>query len=241
MVAVEFGNSTINYQIIRSNRKTVGLEVSIEEGVIVRAPEKISEERIKEVVKKKAEWIMRKQKRLDEIKPAPKPKEFISGERLPYLGRRYRLKVKRVDTIGVSVNLYQGKLMIDVGSDLGEYERKEIIKNKVMQWYRKHAEKQIKERVKKYQNKIGVEPNSIKIKKQKKRWGSCSSLGNLNFNWKLIMAPMRIIDYIVVHELAHLKYPNHSKEYWDLVESIIPDYEQKQEWLRINGRQLDLK
>ena len=98
-------------------------------------------------------------------------------------------------------------------------ERREIIREEVIQWYRSHADTKIKERVKKYQEQIGEMPNAIKVKKQKKRWGSCSSKRNLNFNWKLIMALMSVIDYLVVHELAHLKYPNHSKEFWQLVEA----------------------
>jgi len=115
-----------------------------------------------------------------------------------------------------------------------------LIRDEVIQWYRNHADQKIRERVKKYQKQIGEEPNSIKVKKQKKRWGSCSSKRNLNFNWKLIMAPMSVVDYLVVHELSHLKYPNHSKEFWQLVEAVIPNYEEKQEWLRVNGRKLNI-
>jgi len=240
MDAVQFGTQTIDYELVRSDRKTVGLEVSLEEGVKVRAPKKLAKEKIKEVVKGKAEWILKKQKKLSEVKPPPKPKEFLSGEKLSYLGRRYRLKVSKSEAPGVSVRLYQGKFEIKVGSDVSQAERRARIKKEVISWYRDHAEQKIKERVKMYQPKVGAEPNKVKVKKQKKRWGSCSSKGNLNFNWKIIMAPMSIVDYIVVHELVHLKYPNHSQEFWQLVEAIIPNYEEKKEWLRINGNRLNL-
>ncbi|MFW6026541.1 MAG: M48 family metallopeptidase, partial [Candidatus Woesearchaeota archaeon] len=118
--------------------------------------------------------------------------------------------------------------------------RREKIKENIISWYRERADKKIKERVNKYKDKIGIEPNNVKVKKQKKRWGSCSSKGNLNFNWKLIMAPMSIVNYIVVHELTHLKYSNYSQDFWQLIETIIPDYEERQEWLRINGRKLTI-
>jgi predicted metal-dependent hydrolase len=127
-----------------------------------------------------------------------------------------------------------------MNSSLKEKKRRENIRQAFISWYREHADKKVKERVEKYKNMIGVNPNRVRVKKQKKRWGSCSSRGNLNFNWKLIMAPMEIIDYLVVHEMAHLIYPNHSRDYWELVETIIPDYKERQEWLRINGNRLTI-
>ncbi|MBM7556838.1 M48 family metallopeptidase [Halanaerobacter jeridensis] len=242
MPAIEYGTTIIKYKVVRSDRKTVGLEVSIEGGVKIRAPEELSENEIEEVVEKKAEWILKKQDKLSDVKPAPIPKEFLSGEKLPYLGRRYRIKVKESDNVDqVKVKLYQGKFWIMVSKDVSDSDsRRELIRDEVIQWYRSHADQKIRERVKKYQEQIGEAPNLIKVKKQKKRWGSCSSKRNLNFNWKLIMAPMSVVDYLVVHELAHLKYPNHSKEFWQLVEAVIPNYEEKQEWLRVNGRQLSI-
>jgi len=241
MPEVDYGSNTITYDVIRTDRKTVGLEVDVEDGILVRAPNHLSSVEIKRIVKKKADWIQRKQKKVNEIKPAPQPKEFLSGEKLPYLGRRYRLQVSRTNEVKkASVKLYQGKFQVQVNSLLEEEARRLAIRAAFIAWYRKRAEVKINERVEKYKTKIGVEPNNVKIKKQKKRWGSCSSKGNLNFNWKLIMAPMSIIDYLVVHELAHLKYSNHSRDFWNLVGALVPDYEGKQEWLRINGRQLTI-
>lgn len=241
MSQVQFGNKIINYNIIRSNRKTLGLEVNLEEGVLVRAPKNTDKDRIKKIVTKKAEWITRKLKEFDEVKPSPAPKEFMSGEKLLYIGRRYRIKLINKDINNVSVKLFQGKFIIEANNNLSDEKRRIKIRNEVENWYRKHAKEKITERVNKYIKQVGENPNNIKIKKQKKRWGSCSSIGNLNFNWKLIMAPMSIIDYIVVHELVHLKYPNHSKDFWNLVEAIIPDYQKKQKWLKINGKRLDLR
>ncbi|MGM0472377.1 MAG: M48 family metallopeptidase [Bacillota bacterium] len=242
MAVIEYGTTTIEYEVVRSNRKTVGLEVSLEEGVKIRAPKKLSQAEVKEVVQNKAHWILKKQDKLGDVKPAPRPKEFLSGEKLSYLGRRYRIKAEISNHVDqVKVKLYQGKFWLMISKGVAEADnRRELIRKEVIQWYRRHADQKIRERVKKYQERIGESPNSIQIKQQKKRWGSCSAKRNLNFNWRLIMAPMSVIDYLVVHELVHLKYPNHSHDFWQLVEAIIPNYKAKQEWLRINGRQLNI-
>jgi len=241
MLEVDYGSNTIRYSVIRTDRKTVGLEVDVEDGVLVRAPNHLSSVEIKRIVKKKADWILRKQAKVNEIKSPPQPKEFLSGEKLPYLGCRYRLKINPTEEIKeASVKLYQGKFQVQVNAQLAGEERRSTIREELITWYRQRAEVKINERVKKYKQQIGVEPNNVKIKKQKKRWGSCSSKGNLNFNWKLIMAPMSVIDYLVVHELAHLKHSNHSQDFWNLVGAVVPHYEEKQEWLRINGRQLTI-
>lgn len=242
MQSITIGNTVVEYDIVKTDRKSIGIIVEPEKGVIVRSPKKLSEEKIKEVIQKKSSWILEKLDKVNEVKPKPSPREFLSGEKLPYLGRRYRLKVNQKENIKkVKVKLYRGKFYIYYPATItNESERREAIKEELIKWYRKHADIKLKERVNKYKKQIGEEPNLVRVKKQKKRWGSCSSKGNLNFNLKIIMAPMSIVDYIVIHELAHLKYSNHSKEFWGLVETIIPDYEERQEWLRINGRRLTL-
>ena len=238
---LKIGNTLIEYNIVRTNRKTLGINIDLEEGVVVRSPEKLNNKKIEDIVKNKSDWILKKLDKLGEIKDKPAPKEFMSGEKLPYIGRRYRLKVIEDENIKkAKVKLYQGKFIVKVDPNLKGDKRREKIRDAFISWYREHADKKIKKRVKKYKDQIGVEPNKIKVKKQKKRWGSCSNKGNLNFNWKLIMAPMSIIDYLVVHEMTHLIYPDHSREFWEMVETIIPDYKEKQEWLRINGNRLNI-
>jgi len=240
--SIKIGNTVVEYNIIKSKRKTVGIIVEPEKGVIVRSPERLSEEKIKRLIQKKSSWILEKLDRVSEVKPGPSPKEFLSGEKLPYLGRRYRLKVKEKEDIEKArIKLYRGHFYIYYPATItDEREGREAIRNELIKWYRRQADKKLRKRVDKYKKRIGVEPNSIRIKKQEKRWGSCSSKGNINFNWKIIIAPMIVVDYIVAHELVHLKHPNHSREFWELVETIIPDYEERQEWLRINGRRLTL-
>jgi len=245
MPSLDLGNSVITYEVIKSDRKTLGIKIDFDSGIIVRSPQKLSQNKIKEVLQDKSSWILEKLQKIDEIKSPPPPKKFLSGERFPYLGRHYLLQVNsdsKLDQKEAEVKYYQGKFIARVAPVVLENDnlRTELLQEKFIQWYRRKADKKIKERVHKYQSQLGVEPNNIKIKKQKKRWGSCSSKDNLNFNWKLILAPMSILDYIVVHELAHLKFSNHPRDFWQLVETIIPDYKKRQEWLRINGRQLTI-
>ena len=244
MEKINIGNTVIKFDIIRTNRKSVGLHVDPKKGVIIRVPEKLDKESIKEIIRNKSSWLLEKLDRVNEIKPEPTPKEFMSGEKLLYLGKRYRLKVMpqpNEKLKQVNIKLYQGKFIVNIPYRLDKQKDKRLttIRKELISWYRKHAEQKINERVNKYKEYIDVKPNTVKIKKQEKRWGSCSSKGNLNFNWKIIMAPMSIIDYVVVHELTHLKYPNHSNEFWQLVETILHDYKNKREWLRINGPILD--
>jgi len=240
MQQIKLGNQLINYEIIRTNRKTMGIIIDNDKNVIVRSPEDTVESKIEEVLKKKTSWILSKLKEMDKIKPAPKKKEFMSGEKLPYLGRRYRLEVLPSEISKPEVKLYQGKFIINYPKKLKEdgEQRREEIRYALIEWYREHAKEKINERVEKYKVKLDVEPNNVVVKKQKKRWGSCSSKGNLNFNWRIILAPMSIVDYLVVHELTHLLHDNHSKEFWSTVGSIIPDVKAKREWLKINGRRL---
>ena len=241
MEQIKIGKQTIDYEIIRSDRKSIGIIVDKDSNLVIRAPIKTDKEKIKEVISDKSEWILEKLEKVGEIKPAPKPKEFLSGEKLSYLGRKYRLKVKPADIDKARIKLYQGRFLIDYPKAFegDDGKRISVIRDALTEWYRGKAKIKIKERVDKYREELGVKPNSIKIKNQKTRWGSCSSLDNLNFNFKIIMAPMSIVDYIVVHELAHLIYDNHSREFWQTIKSIIPDYEERREWLRINGRRLD--
>ncbi|MGL5329237.1 MAG: M48 family metallopeptidase, partial [Peptostreptococcaceae bacterium] len=116
----------------------------------------------------------------------------------------------------------------------------ELIKASMEDWYRSKAKEQIEERLKYYQSYLDKKPKGIKIKEQKKRWGSCTSNNELLFNWRCIMAKAHALDYIIVHELCHMYHKDHSKAFWDLVGSIMPDYEVRKDWLKNNGINMDL-
>lgn len=177
---------TLSYQIIRSARKTIGIQIMPDGSVVVRCPKRMRQDDVKRFVESKSDWI---EKHL-------------------------------------------------VGRDLAAPEKLNEQELKIL---REKTRKLVTERVKHYAATIGVHYNQIAIRTQRTRWGSCSSKGNLNFNCLLGLTPPEVLEYVVVHELCHLIEMNHSKQFWDAVERIIPDYKVHRKWLKDNGNKLIAK
>jgi predicted metal-dependent hydrolase len=157
----------------------------------------------------------------------------VSGEAFSYLGRNYRLKVAEGEL--TPIKLVQGRLTISAPNDPSQHK---LVKCALTSWLRRRAELKLREKIIRYSLIVGVETNGYKVKDFQSRWGSCTPRGRVDFNWKIIMAPNRVVDYVVVHELCHLKQHDHSPQFWKLVESIMPDYLESKEWLRVNGASL---
>ncbi len=239
MPILELPSQKLNYQIkFSKKRKTIGISVDRDNGLSVYAPEGTSQSEINQILMKKQNWITQKIQIFSEVLPPPPPKEFVSGERLPYIGRYYRLQVERKDTKSVKFEFHRGKFIATVPNTGEKYS--ENIKKLAIKWYKNQALKKIQNRVDIYAPKVGEYPTKIRIRNFKMRWGTCQENGTIDFNWRIIMAPMSIIDYVVVHELCHLVVKNHSKAYWRKVSAIIVDYKKRIEWLRINGAQLTI-
>ncbi|MCX8129524.1 MAG: M48 family metallopeptidase [Clostridia bacterium] len=237
---VLYKDKIIEYTIILSNRKSVGISVSVKNGVRVSAPHWVGRKQIEDIVNQKAEWIARKLEELSERQPASIRKELADDTDLLYLGRILYLKLVEDRNIKKSSLRTAGDMIIiTLPNGLGKEEYGERIRKIVVEWYRERAMEVLNERVQIFSPAMGVRASEIKIKQQKTRWGSCSSRGNINFNWKLVMFPLDIIDYVVVHELAHLKVLNHSKKFWEVVGSVMPDYKTREKQLREYARKLD--
>lgn len=162
--------------------------------------------------------------------------EFKTGEEFYYRGKPLMLNlIVNKDRKRIMVKKQAGKLLVVSFSS-----EKEVIKEAIIRWYREQAREIFTDKTAYFQRFVGKSAGEIRIKEQKSRWGSCSGKGNLNFNWKIIMAPDEIIDYLVVHELCHLLHMNHSKEFWSSVEAILPDYRDREKWLKKNGTLLTL-
>lgn len=232
------GSERINYCVVRSGRKTVSVIIDPVDGVIVRAPQRVNDTQIQEIVKRKAPWILGKLKGVHEMVDHPPKKEFVSGESFLYLGRNYRLKIRRTTAPQPRIRLIGGRFTIDVDPSVGEDTQEEVIRNALIGWYMNHAKTRLVERVDLYSSKVDASSSKVVVKKQLKRWGSCTKNGILHFNWKIIMAPMSIVDYVVVHELCHLRKPSHSSDFWTLLRSVVPDYNERRAWLKKNGRML---
>ncbi len=203
-------------KIIRSKRRTIALEVARDATLIVRAPYRTPLDFIEKVVFKKRFWIKEKQEFVRDRCKKVIPKKFVSGEGFLYLGDMYKLEF--VDVMNMPI-VFDSSFKI---ARKNYYMAKEIL----ITWYKAQAYQKISERVNWHSSLSGLKYNKIKLSDAQKRWGSCSAKGNLNFSWRLIMAPLRVIDYVVVHELAHLEEKNHSKRFWNKIKIMLPDYEQ---------------
>ena len=162
-------------------------------------------------------------------------KQYVSGDSFSYLGCNYRLKVNKGQYEPVKLSRGRFTVTLRIGSD-----NPELIEDSLTSWYKQHAQAKLIEKAKRYADIIGVTYASVGIKLYKSRWGSCSVDGNIDFNWHIIMAPNRIVDYVVVHELCHLIHHDHSPKFWKQVERILPDYSECKEWLKLNAESLKI-
>jgi len=250
-----YQNKTIRYTIRRSaRRRTVGITIDVQ-GMRVAAPKRMPLEQVVALVNTKARWIAEK---YSEFKSRLEPrKRFVSGEEFLYLGRRVSLQVQTEPVAGskrcpdalfqpelfdfdflprprsqAAVALKGNVLLVQAGTpNVHSEEVREMLEN----WYRVRAEEVITRRVKHYADELGWPMPRVLIRNQKKRWGSCNAKGELRFNWRLVMLPLRVLDYVVVHEMAHLKVLNHSPRFWALVEQIMPDYKARHQALHELG------
>ncbi|MCT4563036.1 MAG: M48 family metallopeptidase [Maledivibacter sp.] len=218
-----------------SRRKTIQIKLLPPDNVSIKAPYGFSNMEIKAFVEGKRNWIKKKLDFFEQHNIQVMDRKYVEGEKLLLYGDEYILSITENNHKKSSVALESHKLIVNSPSA-----KSELIKQVLEAFYRIKAKEIIFSLSLKYEGLLGLKPNMIRIKKQKKRWGSCSSKGNLNFNFKLAMAPIRVIDYVVLHEFCHLRHMNHSREFWNLVEEYMPDYLEKREWLRINGHRLEL-
>lgn len=233
---ITLNEKPLKFSVLRSRRRkrTIALGIEPTGEVLVRAPFHIPHSRLIEVVESKRGWIIKKLRSLDNISPVVK-KEFVSGESFPYLGRHLRLKIRQGHhTNKPVVNIGRGRLEVLLNTASNGI-RIEEIKGAVVFWYKTQAARYIPERVKIYAKKMGLAEPTILIRNQQKIWGSCNAKGVLRFNWRMMMAPVSLIDYVVVHELCHLKHKNHAVPFWKYLHTIMPDYEKRKEALRRNG------
>ncbi len=218
-------------QIIRSNRKSIGLEISPDARLIVRSPYFTPRKFIERIVDQKKIWILYKQDQAREIAKHIPIKKFIQGEPFLYLGKTFPLYITDHSH---SALMFNGKTFSLRKKNLAE------AKAFFTQWYKKQALKIYRDRIARYEKMTGIISNQLALSNARKRWGSCNSKGNLIINWRLIMAPQDISDYVIVHELIHIEEKNHGKRFWSKVETILPQYKLYKKWLREKGHLLTL-
>jgi len=220
----------IDYELVKSDRKSITIIVDRDSKVIVNAPNHLNEEEIEKYIYKKRLWIWEKLAIKKSANEDIFEKKFISGESFSYLGRNYRLQIIEGNN---DLKLKSGWFILGKRK---QSKAKEIFKD----WYSVHLKNKIEERLELICNEKRIEKPTFRIMELGFRWGSCTKEGSLNFNWKIAMAPLSIIDYVILHEIVHLKEHTHNEKFWKEILKLMPNYLEKKEWLKINGYMLDI-
>ena len=231
---VQFGKSAIPYVIHRSQRqKTVAVRVDPVEGVSVRAPRATPVERLDQIVHGKSRWILDRRRRVEDLPPAPSPREFVSGETFLYLGRQYRLKLVRGRAARErGARLGAGRILVPAAPPNGAAA---AVRDHLGDWYRRRAEIRLPPRVAFWSERLGLHPTAILISDQKRRWGSVNKTQGLRLKWRVVQTSVRVVDYVIVHELTHLVHRHHDRNFWAALGAAIGDYESRREDLRRIG------
>ena len=237
--SVRFGGTTIEYHVRRSARRRKTVDITVDgAGVQVAAPQDTPDEDVQAIVRRRAPWILAHAS--EGLLEAP-PKGFVSGETLPYLGRNVRMVVVVGDVRSPEVRFDHWRLRITVPRDLSEGGRSRSIRKAIVVWYRRRAEARLAGIVERWWPRFGSgEPHHLLIRDQRQRWGSCAPDGTLRFNWRLAMLRPDLAEYVVVHELAHLRVRNHSTEFWALLSQAMSDAQERRRRLREVGKSLPL-
>ena len=225
-------DNCLNFQLVRSKRrrKTISLHIKEDGRVVIYVPYHTPKGEIEGFIKEKESWVIKKiSEKGRSIKETEKA--FISGEKFLYLGESYPLEIGDTHYRGLPLKLSFGKFILDK-------DRLEEARDLFIHWYKREAKEKIEGRLHYFSNRLQLFPKGLKITSAKYRWGSCSRDSRLSFSWKIIMAPLSVIDYVLIHELVHIKEKNHSKRFWTYLETILPDYRKHRFWLKENGYRL---
>ena len=215
------------HKIIRSRRRTIALMVTPEATLVIRAPLWTPRWHIDKFIHQERAWIAKKLREI-QSRPQAVKHEFLAGEAFLYLGKRYRLRYSDVSTISLDEWLTVPNA------------RRPHVRESLTAWYQSQAARMIHSRVRLFTQKMGVVPTRVKISKAQTRWGSCGHGDSINLNWRLVMAPLAVLDYVVVHELAHVDHKHHGTRFWEAVAQILPDYRRSRTWIKANGHLLKI-
>jgi len=237
-MSVAYRYKDIEYSLKKSERKTTSIYIERDGAVSVLAPAPFELDKIEQILEKKRSWIYRNLAEWEDLNRTRVHREYVNGESFLYFGRRYRLNLVDVHNEQdehqlESLRFFNGQFHLrrdEVGKASEHFK----------QFYKTKLQKKLKDRLKLYQSKMGVVPESVKVMELQSRWGSCTSKGALNFHWKCAMLPLSVLDYVVVHELVHIENPTHSPAFWRSVEKVMPGYQEQKNWLKFNGAGMTL-
>jgi len=234
----ELTDHGFSYNLIRSaKRKTLSIIIRANSDIDVLVPTRTPVAYVEQFVGSKSAWIKKKLHFNSEIRPSVKPKSFIPGEPFQFMGKEVNLEIQ---TGRRAVAMIEDKLIVTLPAVTAVENKTVLIRRVIEKWYSQQAEVHLQLRTEQLAELMGKKPTHVGVKGYRSRWGSCHIDGRIYFNWRLIMAPEWVIDYVIMHELCHLIHHNHSKAYWQLVEDLMPDYRSAKTWLKIHGASLNL-
>ena len=225
----DYGSNRIYYRLDRRSRSTLEIAVEPDMTISVAAPIEACLEDIEKKLKKRANWIVRQQSYFKQFIPRTPERKYVGGETHLYLGRQYRLKVERglVD----SVRYYRGQIFVFTTRPKNNEHTKKLVQS----WYKDRAKLKLHERLEACCNRFAkpheVQPISVSIRALKQRWGSMSPSGQLTLNRRLIEAPTDAIDYVITHELCHIREAHHGRAFFDYLTEVMPDWQKRKQHL----------
>jgi predicted metal-dependent hydrolase len=227
----------IEYHLLPgTDRKTTDIVIERNGIIAVRPPKELSLDQIDAVVDSKRMWIYRNLAEWRDLNATAVVREWVNGETFLYLGRAYRLSL--VSDQSCDLKLHEGRFCLR--RTLLDPDDSGVAKRAFQAFYTEKGHKWIGDRVTYFAPKVGVKPTRVTVKDLSYRWASCNSSNGLAFHWKTMMAPPKIIDYVVVHELCHVHHRNHSDAFWNEIDKVMPDYRERKTWLKQHGAELDL-
>jgi len=222
----------LTYQLVRSKKRKKTLSLTVKPGgmMIIQAPYHVPQAEIDGFFQRKLPWIRQKLSTiaLQVPREAPRSESLASGDQVLFLGVAYPVIINGINLNGDHLNFDGSRFILSPSAAAAG-------KESLRTWYRRTAASFLPERVRAYEGIMGCNSRSVRISRARSRWGSCSADNRLAFSWRLMMAPPSVIDYVVVHELAHIREKNHSLRFWSLVGEIYPDYRDRRRWLRSAG------
>ena len=227
-LAIQYGRKKINYDLSYSSRKTLAIDVHPDLSVVVTAPKDADDSAVNEKMQKRASWIIKQQRFFENYLPTIPPRKYVSGESHRYLGRQYRLRVHKGAKDTVKMARGQINVYLKIPKD------KSRIKPLVVGWFRQRSEAVFREIFDSVVAKVvryGIEADDFEIRRMRNRWGSCTREGRILLNPDLIIAPKMCIEYVIIHELCHLREYNHGPKFYRLLRKLMPDWEQRRERL----------
>jgi predicted metal-dependent hydrolase len=226
-----YEGETIRFDIKYKNRTSIGIRIDSYGNIEVQAPKKTPDEKVLQVLENN--WILLQQK-LSEIKErldGIQEKIYKNDESFLYLGNSYPIEIIQDRSIAQEHVVFEGHKLYIYVKKLED----EKIKQSLKRFYYKQTKALVEKSVSNYQSHFKTKPRSIRISDSKKTWGTCDSNFHLTFNWRLAMAPLEVIDYVVVHEMCHMIHLNHDRSFWRIVGKIMPDYKEKENWLAFSN------